>query len=274
MKSYEYQSTLFSRLEMSVNNKAKLFEYISKVSTHPIEITFEDGRHKTIGDNINWIDLNATFFYSDNCFMCGCCCPPENNVFSELEFVEAATLSKDEYDLYGLDFTSNKKLIASCREETLIVNGINTNVYEYVRDENVMFLPNKGKSIDRCPWLFERDGKFLCSIHPSRSITCMMPHLRIYHRVGKDRSSIGVSQFGRNHQLGCKVKLEKPNSEEEFEHNKQVNLAKLNRLLAVSNSLHVETHLPTVIDAILEISYFTYPNYIYTNLLTKQRKLF
>lgn len=270
---------------MSINNLDKLFQYFHCVSTSPIIF---DGQYlnglssnhinrTVIGDQINSIKLNKNFFLNDTCENCGCCCPPESNVYSKSEYEKILNISSQEIKEHRLDPSYREKLQEKLKQENFIINEKVVPVYVYQLDTNYLKLKSKEKEIKRCSWCFNREDKFMCRIHNLTSITCKMPHLRIFHVNGKHCSSIGISQFGRNWALGCPVVFSEPKDESQFEYNKKNRIDKLQHLNDVGNDLNIETYLPKVIDYIQEnINFNNYKNHLNIDILkfTKVTKLF
>lgn len=260
---------------MSVNNIAKLLQYLTAVSKDPVKIVNKHGVEEIHGDKIKSICLNKTFFYSDSCFMCGGCCPSEPNVYTESEYKAIKDANQTMYEVWGLDYLYNEKLKEGLHNQTITINDKDIHVYQYNKDENIMYLPIRGRKLTRCSWLFEDDHhNYKCRIHPVRSITCIMPHLRFFHKSGSHSTSMGISQFGRNWQLGCKVEFTEPADEKEFYETKISRISKLKRLNQVGLDMNIETYLPEVIDKIDDLEFDNYKKFINQNFIDSYRHLF
>lgn len=260
---------------MSVDNVSKLIQYLNVVSKDPIKIVDTHGREQIVGDKITSISLNKTFFYKDTCFMCGGCCPAESNVYTESEYQRILNASETDYEVWGLNYADNHKLCKGLTPQKIQINGREISIYTYSKTDNTMYLPVREREVSRCSWCYkDTSNNYKCKIHPVRSITCIMPHLRFFHRVGTSRTSMGQSQFGRNWQLGCKVKFSEPSSEEEFETVKKSNVYKLRKLNEVGTDLNIDTYIPEVIDEISKISFSDYKNMTKQNLIHTERYLF
>lgn len=260
---------------MSVDNISKLLQYLTVVSKDPVKIVNKKGIEETHGDKIESICLNRAFFYNDNCFMCGGCCPSESNVYTESEYKAIKEATQTMYEVWGLDYSYNEKLNKGMHSQTVTINNKDINIYQYDKDENIMYLPVRGRELTRCSWCFEgNDHHYKCRIHPVRSITCIMPHLRFFHKSGSHNTSMGISQFGRNWQLGCKVEFKEPKDEKEFDEIKLSRISKLKRLNQVGFDMNIETYLPEVIDKINDLAFDNYKKYINQNLIDLSHHLF
>ena len=220
---------------MSVPNLDKLFQYFKCVAKEPIEFSGYCSASRNWGfigyvslDKITEIQINSGFFLTDTCQMCGGCCPAESNVYTKSEF-EAIQNCKDEDFLdAGLKPAYLHKLRSGLIEEKYVINGSVVSVYVYKLEPNRLYLPTREKIISRCTWCYqESDTIFKCRIHPVESITCIMPHLRIFHFSGHGKSSIGLAQFGRNWALKCPIDLIEPQTEEQFENNVYISVTLL-----------------------------------------------
>lgn len=256
---------------MSVPNIEKLFQYLQCFSKDGIEFN-----GITISEPITSVKLNSKAFYTDYCDNCGCCDPPESNLYSKSEYLRILNCKDEVFTEYGLDPSYLHTLRDGLHLRKANINGEDVELYEFKQLENIMYLPNRGKEIKRCTWCFKsEDNKFKCRIHPVESITCIMPHLRVFHIKGTGRSSIGICQFGRNHMLKCPVILKPPEDEIQFNKNKDNVIFKLSRLNEVGLDLNIKTHLPRVIEYISEITFKNHKDAIGKNMITSyQRKLF
>ena len=260
---------------MTVDNISKLLQYLAVVSKDTVKVVNKKGIEETYGDKIESICLNKTFFYSDSCFMCGGCCPSESNVYTESEYKAIKDATHKTYEVWGLDYSYNEKLKEGLHVQTVTINNKDIHVYQYNKDENIMYLPVRGREINRCSWCFEdNQHHYKCRIHPVRSITCIMPHLRFFHKSKSHSTSMGISQFGRNWQLGCKVAFKEPESEKEFDDIKLSRISKLERLNQVGLDMNIETYLPEVINKIDDLKFDNYKNFINQNLIDSYHHLF
>lgn len=256
---------------MSIPNIDKLLQYLQCVSKHPINV---DG--KVIGDQITDIRLNSKFFYNDSCQNCGSCDPPESNLYTASEYQAILDATEEQFTEYGLEYSYLEELRNNLIQTTWNINGLDVPFWMYEQQENILYLPSREKEVPRCSWCFQCDEhKYKCRIHPVESITCIMPHLRIFHVSGSHRSSIGISQFGRNWALGCPVILTPPKNEEEFNYNKQNRINKLRRLMQVGLDMNIDTYLPEVIQYVEATEYDNHLKRLHKNVIkTKQIKLF
>ena len=268
---------------MSVPNIEKLFQYLQCVSVSPIEFggyfnaTMPKNETKQIiGDQISDIRLNAHFFDNDGCIMCGGCDPAESNVFTYSEYQDIKNCTSQKFIDCGLDPKYLTLLQTGLHEDFCVINGKEVSIWVYPQVNNEFYLPTREKILNRFTWCFkDSEKRFKCRIHPVESITCIMPHLRIFHVKGTHKSSIGISQFGRNWALKCPVILTECENAEQFYRNKQNRVKKLIKLNQVGLDLNIETYLPEVIDYIQGIEFQNYKNFLGKNVISsKCKKLF
>ena len=262
---------------MSVPNIEKLFQYLSAVSLKPIELgPFRTDRKsypaQTFGDPVQSVVLNDTFFYTDNCYMCGGCDPAESNLFTVSEFARIKACTDKEFEESGLDPSYLHMLKAGLEPTVYNINGKDVMTYVFKQRKNWMYLPVRGKELNRCTWCFQEENhKFKCRIHPVESITCIMPHLRFYHFPGSSRSSMGIHQFGRNWALGCQVQFSEPLDEDEFERNKADRIEKLWKLYQCGLDLNVDTHIPQIVEFIEDCTFENHKDYFKLNMLIPKK---
>lgn len=273
---------------MSVSNIDKLLQYLKCVAVQPIKYygkldrdsgiqTYDDSGNliTIVGSTtpIQSIKLNDSFFHTDSCLNCGGCDPAESNTFTQSEYDRIMEADPSLFKDYGLDPEALQILKTSLVEHIHIINGKRVSTYSYKQVKNFMYLPVRGRELDRCSWCFQDSFcKFKCRIHPVTSITCKMPHLRFYHLNNSKNTSMGIYQFGRNWALKCPVKFFPPTSEEEFEINKGNRIEKLKQLEQVSQDLNIQTYLPQVISYVEEIQFDDYTEHLNKNILPPQRK--
>ena len=63
---------------MSVNNVSKIMQYLRLVSKGPVIV--DNTEYNLYRSHIRIAD---TFFYTDDCISCNCCCVTEDNVFED-----------------------------------------------------------------------------------------------------------------------------------------------------------------------------------------------
>ena len=242
-----------------MKNIDKILSYISKFTFDPIYV---DGERYQCSE-IFQIKLADTFFLKDNCYGCGCCCVPEDNIYTAREHSEILNISDQELIDYGLNPQWMVELRNNLHEITVNINGNDIDLYRYDLVDNTMYLPNKDKEVPRCSQLFfDYDMKiYRCKIHPIRSLTCRMPHMRIFHNKKSRNVSIGTSQFGRNWALGCKVQFEMPDKLT-FDQIKDQKLSLLNYAHETACDLGIRTFLPRIISYVKDIPYESYQQYL------------
>ena len=232
-----------------MNSILKLLEYVRKVAWEPIEY---DGKYLDTPDTFV---INNSFFYKDDCIVCGRCCSAQfNTVYTKsgIDFIknmpEEAFFNPDMYGEYPIPLANRDALLESIVEHKYIVNGKEVSVFESPcltgAKANDIFLPHKPKAGPRCRWMMtDAPGLYRCGIHPVRSVTCGLPHCRINFSNQSKTSSLGVGQYGRNWALGCPIEL-KPSIDLP---SVQTRVYWLKELDKASNDLGIITVLPDVI---------------------------
>ena len=139
-----------------------------------------------------------------------------------------------------------------------VINGKTVYVYVHKCPKTEMFIPAKGKIKQTCNWMFEQNGLYRCGIHPVVSMTCDIPHMKMFH--SKEGSvSIATSQYGRNWAMECPITFRSPKDKDEFEDIKQRRINKLKRIHDCAVDLNInETYVPEVIEYIKSIPYECY----------------
>ena len=267
---------------MSVPNIEKLFQYFHCIAKEPITFSgrYEPDKNTYVSelvckDKITEIRLNKGFFLTDSCQMCGGCCPAESNVYTQSEYEVIQKFNDSDMESFGLDSQYLNKLKNGLESETYIINDKPITIWIYKQELNKLYLPTREKIVDRCSWCYQESDKiFKCRIHPIESITCIMPHLRMFHFNGSHKSSIGISQFGRNWALKCPVSLIEPTTEDQFESNKQDRIEKLLKLNKIGLDLNIDTYIPQIIEYLDDINFKNYKHYLNRNILNKSHRLF
>lgn len=194
-----------------MNSILKLFEYVRKVSKVPIIC---DGEKL---DTACSVVLNPSFYYKDDCKVCGRCCSASfNTVYTESgvkwigQCPEAEFMNKDMYGDYPIPLQNRERLLESIISHEHVVNGKTVKIYESPcltgANANHIVLPHKPKAGPRCRWMIDDvPGLYRCGIHPIRSVTCGIPHCRLNYTKESRKTSIGLGQYGRNWALGCPI---------------------------------------------------------------------
>lgn len=220
----------------------KLIDYIAKVSKQPITV---DGK-VILEKPVTQVTISDKFFLKDDCTMCGRCCPNENTAYTSSRWLEVLNVPESEFDKFGLDYSNARILFTRAEKKLIDVNGKHVVFHSFAKDNskecNRIDYPDR-PNIERCHWVFEKDGNYLCKIHPVRSITCGMPHLRFFHNKNTGHTSLGVSQFGRNWALGCPVKFEGFD-----EKSVQTRIYWLQQLEMAADDLGIKTYLPEILE--------------------------
>lgn len=253
-----------------MNNIDKILQYLIPMASENIEI---DG--EIIENKVNSIVLSDKFFDIDGCNMCGHCCPPEHNVYVQFEYDAIMEYDLESIKEYGLPTHYLEDLKSNLDKSTHNINGKEVSLYTFNKKYPMMYLPRKGKEVQRCYWVHKRDdGCIVCGIHPVRSITCRMPHMRIFLNKRTGNVSITNTQFGRNWALGCQVEFHSPRTPEEFESSKQGKLEKLRYLQKIADEFNIGTYLPEICEYIENLTFDTYRYYLRKNIISQPKKLF
>lgn len=238
-----------------MHNIDKIIHYIKLFAKEPIEI---DGRIEA--RTRRGFRIGKRFFHSDGCIQCGRCCLGEDHVYTEHEYKRIMNCSDEEFEKENLPVFRLHELQESIEPETHTINGKEVTVYVHRCPKTEMYIPAKGCVRETCNWMFEQDGLFRCGIHPVVSMTCDIPHLRIFHSdARKSIVSISTAQYGRNWAIECPIKFMPPKDEEEFESIKKRKIEKLRSIAACALDLNVlDTYIPEVIEYIESILYENY----------------
>lgn len=227
---------------MSVESSLKILEYIDKVSKEPIVLNGEPFGTPPVSK----VTLNESFFWKDDCHMCGKCCPNETTVWTAEGVKRITNATSDDFSRWGLDYDVVQEIYSRMEEHVVDINGKEVAFFVSDKDKNSeafhLEWPDR-KEQPRCHWLFEKDGTYRCRIHPVRSVTCGMPHCRFFHNANTHNTTIGVSQFGRNWRLKCPVEFGPVD-----EQSTQTRILWLERLHATAEDCGIETFLPEILD--------------------------
>lgn len=226
---------------MSIDSGDKLLDYVSKVSKE--QVTLADGRYWMPPTSVR---INESFFLKDDCVMCGKCCPCETNAWTQEGWNRMLAATPEDFTKWGLDYGVLTELGDVLQKRVLQINGKDVTLYWVPKPKMSEALhvewPDR-KEQPRCRWLFEKDGTYRCRIHPVRSVTCGMPHLRMVHNADTHSTTMGLMQFGRNWALRCPVEFGGPDEE-----SVQVRILWLRRLLATAEDMGVNTWLPEILE--------------------------
>ena len=226
---------------MSIESSQKILEYVNRVAKVPLIVDGEPFGHKPPDK----VTLKQSFFLKDSCIMCGKCCPNETTAWTHEGYRRLLSEPHESFIKLGLNPGVRETVLSGIEETTINVNGKDCLIWVHPADDkkiaNKLSWPDRAETT-RCHWLFERGGMHLCSIHPVRSITCGLPHVRFIY-VGKtNHTTIGTTQFGRNFRLKCPIEFT-----ELDEASVQTKLLWLKRLNDCANDLGVPTFLPDII---------------------------
>lgn len=227
---------------MSVESTLKLLEYVNKVSKEDIILNGQPFGNPAVKKVV----LNDSFFQKDDCTMCGKCCPNETTAWTYEGIQRMVKSTPDDFTKWGLSQEVLYEIQERIEEQSVNING--KEVLFFVSDKDSskeafrVEWPDR-KEQPRCHWLFEKDGTYRCRIHPVRSVTCGMPHCRLFHNANTHTTTIGVSQFGRNWALKCPVKFGPFD-----EASTQTRILWLERLCATAEDCGIDTFLPEILE--------------------------
>lgn len=189
--------------------------------------------------------IRPSTFCKDECLSCGQCCRNYDTIMFPTDYDELRRRADDGQEPYQF-------YLDNCSKLPLLVDG---KEFSYFSVPPMTAKDNHDIWCDRhtvlnCRWIFIRDGKKLCRIHEYRCITCGFPHMELYPNRSNTIGYLGHKQFGRNHQLGCKVDIRKPLDEATL----QDNIYWLTRLNTVADYLGIKTYLPEILDQLGKIN--------------------
>lgn len=203
------------------------------------------------------ISLSPSFFYVDDCICCGRCCGvvAESLVLTASEYKRLQDCTDQEFIDYDLDVERLHHLKEAMVAENHTIDGKEVTIYKDPTPSQMFYIETKQQERKTCPYLFRnKEGLYRCGVHPVRSITCRVPHMRTFHS-SRGNTSLGVSQYGRNWAVDCPIKFRECNDAEEFENTKKSRLDTLEYLLRVANELNIDTYLPEVIEYAKQLTF-------------------
>ena len=199
---------------MAIESSLKLIDYIARVSKEPIVV---NGKPVQIPVPES-VTIHESFFWKDNCVMCGRCCMSETVVWTQeglnriMQYIEADEQRENNGDLGVVRISPDdmEDLSEMIQEKVVTINGQDKTFYVCPKDKPYEgqwhYFEGKGDR-QRCHWMRELDGKFCCGIHPIRSVTCALPHIRFFNVKKTNRTVIRTMQYGRNQKLGCPIEF-------------------------------------------------------------------
>lgn len=245
-----------------MKNIDKILHYIKFFAKNPIEI---DGRVEE--RKKNGIRLATTFFMTDDCIQCGRCCIGEDHVYTEHEWRRILNCPDSDFEEADLPIFRLKELRENTFPESHIINGKEIKVYVHKCPKTEMFIPAKGRVKQTCNWLFEQNGLYRCGIHPVVSMTCDLPHTRMFH-AREGVVSIGTAQYGRNWAMRCPISFHKPKDEDEFNTIKERRIAKLQSISDCAFDMNIkDTYIPEIIQYIRSIPYENHEDALGVNFI-------
>lgn len=227
---------------MSLESSQKLLEYVNRVSKVPLIVNGELFGHAPPSK----VTIRSSFFLKDSCVMCGKCCPNETTVWTQEGYNRIIEEPDSTFIKFGLNPAIKDIILAGVNKTEINVNGKLVPIWIHPADSrknaNRLSWPDRAE-VERCHWLFEVDSTHRCSIHPVRSITCGIPHMRFIYTARTGHTTVGTSQFGRNFRLKCPIEFT-----EIDEQSTQTKIMWLKRLNDCANDFGVPTFLPEMLD--------------------------
>lgn len=227
-----------------MESSLKLLDYISKVAAEPIRINDEPTYDATVA-----VTISETFYGNDACRMCGRCCMNETTVWSPVDWEEnVLTATEEDFKKWNLSFEDKQKVIDESIKHPLKINDLDTYFMVHPRDKGeqitTLSWPDR-KPRDTCHFMFQDGDWWRCKIHPIKSITCGIPHMRFFHNKKSQKTSIGISQYGRNWAMKCPEVL---NTRLATEEELSGRIYWLERLNEAAKCFNVKTFLPQVLE--------------------------
>lgn len=227
--------------KMSVDSATKLIEYVNRVSKVRIIVDGSVFGHLPP----TRVTIKKSFYLEDSCVMCGRCCVNEASVWTSEGYARLMSSTQKTFTDYGLAEDTRNSLLTGLHREVHIINNKLVPFWVFPKDDkkiaNRLSWPDR-KETTRCHWLFERDGTHRCGIHPVRSVTCGLPHIKFISSEKTRHTTMGVSPYGRNFRLKCPVQFTTI-SEEGME----LKLLWLRRLNNCAEDMGIETFLPEIL---------------------------
>lgn len=239
---------------MSINSVYKLLDYLCKVSKETIEVKGSSMK-LTVPESVT---ISESFFWKDSCIMCGRCCMNETVVWTQeglnriIRYVDNPENLVNDSNVGVVKVSSSdiEELSALIQPQSIVINGEPRTFYVCPKDSVYSgqwhYFEGKGER-QRCHWMRELDGKFCCGIHPIRSVTCALPHMRFYYASKTNRTFLRMMQYGRNHKLGCPIEFG-----EVSEEGMQDKIHWLKILNDCANDLGISTWLPEIVQYLEE----------------------
>ena len=236
-----------------MHNIDKIVHYIKFFAKNPIEIDGRIEERKRKG-----FRLGKTFFYTDDCIQCGRCCIGEDHVYTEHEYQRILNCDEKEFEEENLPVFRLHELRENTFPEHHTINGKDVIVYVHKCPKTEMYIPAKGRVKETCNWMFEQNGLYRCGIHPVVSMTCDLPHTRMFH-AREGVVSISTAQYGRNWAMECPIAFHPPKDEEEFEFIKNRRIYKLQSIASCASDMNIpDTYIPEIVRYIESIPYKYY----------------
>ena len=199
---------------MAIDSSLKLIDYIAKVAKEPIVL---DGKPVSIPVPTS-VTIDESFFWKDGCVMCARCCVNEASAWTRegvnriIQYVESGQQGENngEVGVAVVSADDIEELSEMIVDRVINVNGQDRTLYICPKDKPYegqwQYLEGRGDR-QRCHWVRDLDGKLCCGIHPIRSVTCGLPHIRFFYVKKTNRTVLRTMQYGRNQKLGCPIEF-------------------------------------------------------------------
>ena len=246
-----------------ISSLDKTLHYMNCVSKNNHHLEFAGSSYELTAKDQFYIQPST--FCKDECLSCGQCCRNYDTIMFPTDIDEInrrAAEGQEPYQFY----------LDHCEELPLLVDG---NEYKYFSVPPMTAQDSHDIWCDRhtvlnCRWIFLKDGLKLCKIHEYRCITCGFPHMELYANHQNTKGYLGHKQFGRNHQLGCKVDIRRPLDKETLDDN----IYWLTRLQTVADYLGLNTYLPEILSTLYNVDIDNTPKETIILRRSKVKKLF
>jgi len=227
----------------------KLIHYVGYMTKEKFTATYN--KVKTSYEPANKVILSPAFFRGDDCVCCGRCCKNFTTTYTQEGKNRIDNCKDEDYAKFGLDPSIKQTFIDKLEQVNININGKEIPFWgSFQKDKSKLVHANyentnpKKDQFLRCAWTIEIEpGKWVCSIHPMKSITCALPHMNIYHNV-KNNVYIRKQQYGRNFLLGCPIEF----GEFKYDSYKNWDLYWLKALRDAANDMQINTYLPELLN--------------------------
>lgn len=247
-----------------ISSVDKTLHYLNSVSKDRHHIEFANSYYDMVAKDEFFIQ--PSLFCKDECLSCGQCCRNYDTIMFPTDMEELrrrADAGQEPYQFY----------LDNCNSLPMCVDGKSFEYYSVPpmssKDSHDIWCDRH--TVLNCRWIFMKDNLKLCKIHEYRCITCGFPHMELYmNKQITNRGYLGHKQFGRNHQLGCKVDISRPMDQTTLDDN----IYWLTRLQTVADYLGIETWLPDILQTLNNIDLNNLPTHTIVLRRSNTKRLF